>query len=872
MKESNNIHPPRWAERFLSWYCRPELLEDLQGDLNEYLERNAKTKGIRQAKLIYVADVLKFFRSYTIRKPQSINPLNSLDLLQNNFKASWRNISRNKLFATINVLGLAIAMCVGLIIITLITELKSFDTFHEKFDQIYRVRNTVYETPSYGEQYASTSLQAAKQIKETVSGIDEATIIQNGFNKDVQYENKTIPLNGLWADESFFNVFTFRFITGSAFTALRDLNSVVLTEKSALKIFGTSDVAGKSVIIDSTNFLVSAVIENPPMNSHLRFDMLGSFITLDTKKIANKDKDWMKWDEMWFTYIYLIIPSSQNTSSIRQSLSVLSAEGNKTISTHPIELQLQPLNEIVLGNPLVMEIGPTHSKLILWVLGIFAFIVILSACFNYTNLSIARALRRTREVGIRKVAGASWFQVFQQFILEAMLLSFLSLILAYGLFLMVRSEFISMDATFQEMVTLIPPAQVYLYFGGMAIGVGIFAGLLPALFFSKVSTIQVLKDLSSIKLFKYVNLRKGLIIFQYSLSLLFIVAVTIEYKQYQYSMNFNLGFTTDNILTLDLQKNKSQLLEKEFSEIAEVKQIAKSNYITSVGVSGTPYSMRYQSTDSVDLKFNFIDEHYLTMHDHQLIAGKNFSSSTIAQHDIIINEKIVKWMKINDPQQAIGEDLIFGGSKYKIVGVIKDFNYDRINHPIQFFAFVNDPAQLEMMSLKIQSSDMVATMEKIRAAWKKIDPIHPLRAEFYNESIGVAYNKLSWMAKMIGSIALLAIFIASLGLLGMVIFTTETRLKEISIRKVLGASEGGLILLISKGFIQLILVSAFIAIPAAYYLFDQIIFATHAYRAPIGIIELFGGLVLVIGVAMIMISSQTLKVARLNPAHVLKTE
>ncbi len=866
------MHPPKWAERFLCWYCKPELLEDLQGDLNEYFERNAKARGIRKAKLIYVLDVLKFFRSYTIRKPQSIRPMSNLDLLRNNFKTSWRNVGRNKLFSAINVAGLAVAMCVALIIIALISELQSFDIFHQKYDQIYRVRNTVYETKTYGEEYASTSLLAAKQIKETVSGIEEATIIRRGFNKDVQYNNNTIPLSGLWADESFFNVFTFEFISGNAATALRDLNSVILTEKSALKIFGTTDVTGKSVTIDSTNFVISAVIQNPPLNSHLRFDMLGSFITIDTKKLALKDPDWMKWDEMWSTYIYITLPSPENTFSIRQSLAGISTAGNKTISTHPIELQLQPLHEIVLGNQLSMEIGPTQNKLILWILGIFAFIVLLSACFNYTNLSVARALRRTREVGIRKVAGASRFQVFQQFILEAILLSFLSLILAYGLFLLVRSEFLSMDAGFQEMVTLTPSAQVYLYFVGLAIAVGVFAGLLPALFFSKINAIQVLKNFSSIKLFKHINLRKGLVIFQYSLSLLFIVAVTIEYKQYQYSMNFDLGFTTDNILTLNLQENKPELLEKELSEIPEVKQISKSNYITSVGVSGIAYSMRYQTTDSADLKFNVIDENYLTLHDHQLIAGKNFSSSTIAQHDIIINERIVKWMKIKDPQQAIGEDLIFGGSKYKIIGVIKDFNYDRINHPIQFFAFMNDPEQLEMMSLKIQSTDMIATMEKIKAAWKKIDPIHPLRAEFYNQSIETAYNKLSWMAKIIGSIAFLTIFIASLGMLGMVIFTTETRLKEISIRKVLGATEGGLIILMSKGFIQLIVVSALIAIPAAYYLFDQIIFAKHAYRVSIGIVELFGGTILVVIVALVMITSQTLKVARLNPANVLKSE
>ncbi|HEY5825005.1 MAG TPA: permease prefix domain 2-containing transporter, partial [Cyclobacteriaceae bacterium] len=523
MKDTNDIHPPRWAERFLSWYCRPELLEDLQGDLNEYFGRNVKDKGIRRARLIYILDVVNFFRSYTIRKPKQFNPMNNLDLLQNNFKTSFRNIQRNKLFAAINVSGLAVAMCVGLLVIAMVFEIKSFDTFHENYNRIYRVRNTLNESNGR-EEYASTSLRAAKQIQETVSGIESATIIRRGFNKDVQYDGKTIPLKGLWADESFFKVFTFPFISGNPSTALSDLNAVVFTEKTAEKLFGSIDIVGKSVQIDSTNYTISAIIKDPPTNSHLRFDILGSFKTIDSRKLAANDKDWLKWDEMWSTYIYVTLPSEDNEASIRQSLSSLSTKENKIITNHSIELQLQPLNEVVLNNGLSMEIGPSQNIGLLWTLGVFAFIVIASACFNYTNLSIARALRRTREVGIRKVAGASRFQVFQQFILESLLLSFISLILSYFLFVLIREEFISMDNTFQEMITLRPTLNVYLYFICFASCVGILAGLLPALFFSKVNAIQVLKDLSSVKLFKHINLRKGLIIFQYSFSLLFIVA------------------------------------------------------------------------------------------------------------------------------------------------------------------------------------------------------------------------------------------------------------------------------------------------------------------------------------------------------------
>jgi putative ABC transport system permease protein len=200
-----------------------------------------------------------------------------------------------------------------------------------------------------------------------------------------------------------------------------------------------------------------------------------------------------------------------------------------------------------------------------------------------------------------------------------------------------------MDNTFQEMITLQPSIQVYLYFLGLALVVGLLAGFLPALFFSKVNATQVLKDLSSVKLFKHISLRKGLIIFQYSISLLFIVAVGIEYKQYHYSLNFDLGFTTDNILTVDAQENKVNLLEKEFLEIAEVKQVSKANYISSVGASYAPGSMRYKSMDSVMAFFNFIDENYILLHDHKILAGKNFTSFTTDDTQIVVNEKVVRW-------------------------------------------------------------------------------------------------------------------------------------------------------------------------------------------------------------------------------------
>lgn len=873
-EKAEEVRPPRWARRFLEWYCRPELLEDLEGDLHEYFERNLRSKGKQKARLIYIIDVIKFLRLYTIRKPKPTETMNEFVVFQNYFKTSLRNIARNKLFSSINITGLAVSMCVGLLLISLISELKSFDNFHVNAERIYRVNNLLRGADGYVSNYATTSVLTGQKIKESVSGIQHVVTMRRGFSKDVQYGDKIIPLKGFWADESFFDVFSFRLLSGNAATALKDPNSLVLTRSSSIKLFDEVDVAGKVVKIDSIDYMITGVVEDPPLNSHMKFDMLGSFVTVDVAN-AIQHQDWLSWDNMWANYVYILPSEGSDLKSIEKSLARISDEGNKTIKNSQIDLYLEPLREIALSRNMSNSIGPTVDRSAIVTLSILALIVIVSACFNYTNLSIARALRRTREVGIRKVIGASRRQVFNQFVFESVLLSLLSLVLAYVFFLLIRSEFLIMSGRFKEMVTLEPAVQTYLYFIGFSILVGVVAGVLPASFFSKINAARILKDVSGVKLFGYINLRKALITFQYTLSILFIVAVSIGYKQYRYSLTFDLGFQTQNVFTVELQGNKPAPLIKELSELPEVKQIAQANHISSVGANNTG-DVKYKDViDSAIMYLNFVDREYISLHEHKLVAGENFKPVLSAHQQrsgIIINEHTVKWMQLADPQDAIGEELTLDGKKYSVIGVIKDFHYERINYPIQNFAFCYDPTKFEVLSLKVESVDMLATIDKIHAVWKKFDVIHPFEGKFYQDHIHEAYDKLSWIIKIIGFIAFLVISIASLGLLGMVIFTTEKRLKEISIRKVLGATESGLILLMSKGFVLLLIISSAIAIPCAYYFMDQVVFGKLVYRAPIGVIDLLMGTIVVMGIALFMIGTQTLKVARSNPAETLKNE
>jgi len=876
--ESKPIQPPRWAQRFLRWYCRPELAEDLEGDLNEYFERNVAKIGARRARLTYAIDVLKFLRSYTIRKPKPA--MSNLTVLNNYLKTSGRTIYRNKLFSGINIIGLAISMSVGLLLIAFLAELKSYDKFHKDYDRIYRVL-TMHQRLNWDPNpYASTSVLAGRKIQELATGIEAQTLIRAYWNKDLKVGDKTVPLEGMWADEGFFNVFSWKVLGGDPGTALKDLNSVVLTASSANKLFGTTDVVGKQVGIDTLHYTVTAVVEDPPLQSHLRFDMVGSFTTLDTKRLADKDKNWMKWDYMWQNYVYMKLAPGTTPASLEPAFAKISEDGNKTVENETITIHLQHISKFVLGPDLSNAIGPQFPEMIAWILGGLAVIVILSACFNYTNLSIARALRRTREVGVRKVIGATRTQVLVQFLFESVLISLIALGLSFVIFLYVRPGLLSMDRIFNDMVALQPQMETYLYFTLLAIGVGAVAGLLPALFFSRLNSAKILKDASRVKLFGHVGLRKALVVFQYMLSIGLIVAVSMGYRQYSFALAFDLGFTTKNIYNVELQGNKADVVMQAFAQINGVSEVSRSMYVPSTGQSWSG-NIRYKDPlDSATLYYNYIDTGYLRLHNHQLLAGRTFipgPKQTVRDAGIIINEKALRFMGLKNPQEAVGEEVRIDGETVTVIGVVKDFHHNTLNNPIDNFAFRYYSPDLParwggMINLKVETNNPQAMIAELEAAWKRIDAVHTFKGLFFEEKIQLAYDNLSGMMKMIGFLAFLAISIASLGLLGMVVFTTETRLKEISIRKVMGASEGNLIVLMSRGFMILLAVAGVIAIPTTYYLFDQVVFSDVTYRAPIGLLDLIGGSLIVLALAIIAIGSQTFRVARVNPATTLRNE
>jgi putative ABC transport system permease protein len=867
--------PPKWAERFLCWYCRSTILEDLQGDLHEYFERNVKTKGVKRAQLIYILDVIKFFRIYTVRKPEFINLLIHWIMLGSYIKTSGRSIVRNKLFSGINIIGLAISMSVGLLVIALISDFHSYDNFHENKDRIYRVTTAHQHSSNPPMNLATSSVLAGKRIKESVTGVEKVTLMRRGFGGDAKVDETVIPLSGIWADDAFFSIFTFPLLQGNPAAALKDPYSIVLTETSARKLFGSQNALGQSVKFDSVNYIVTGVMKDIPKLSHMYFDLLVSFATVDLMK-PDMDGGYMSWNNVYSNYTYILLPPDGDVNTVQASIDKISNAENKALEDQRIKLNLQPLGEIPLkakfGNP----IGPSMNGIALWVLGGLALVIIMSACFNYTNLSIARSLRRSREVGIRKVMGARKLHVLGQFVVEAVLIALLALLVSFGIFIILRSEFLSMEPKLQQMLSLELSPERVLQFVLLAVTVGLLAGIAPALFFARVNIIKVLKDVSSLQVFRHVNMRKTLIVVQYTFSLIFITTTIIGYNQYKGFISYDLGFSTENIVNIKLSGGvKGDLLVKELKELPEVTGISRSLMVTSLG-SIHGMQVKYKN-DSSSVWLNLIDENYLSLHQHKFLAGRNIHAIAegAEESEVIVNEQLLKRFDIakRDPAKALGEELMVDGKRLTIVGVVKDFNYGTLENTIEplimRYASIQNYGHI---NLRVQTEDWPATFVKLDAIWQKLDKVHPLEAKFYSDQIQEAYNQFSVMVKVFGFLAFLAVCIASMGLLGMVVFATETRLKEVSIRKVLGASEATLVYMLSKGFVMLLVVAACIALPATYFFFDKVVLVEFMYHAPIHISELVLGFFIVMLVALFMIGSQTLRAARANPADVLKSE
>lgn len=803
-------------------------------------------------------------------------------------KTSVRNVTRNKLFSTINIVGLAISMSVGLLLIAFAHDMLSYDKFNEKGNRIYRITTDAKFKHGQRERFATTSVKIARLIADRVSGVEEVAAIRTEFSGDATIGNNVVPFTGIYAEPSMLRIFTLPMLKGDPATALVEPYSIVLTETSARKLFGAEEAFGNSVHFESHDYKVTAILKDVPFFSHLQFESLVSSSTIEPQ-IA-RDVSLERWANVYQrNYVYLLLPENSNAATVQAQINAICREENKADDEAMIHASLLPLNDIVLGEELGNSIGAVMPGIVLWIISGLALVVILSACFNYTNLSIARSMRRFKEIGLRKVIGAGKDHVRMQFFAEAVIVSLVALLISFVMFLVLRPQFISIAPELLKMVRLELTLPMTLTFIAFSVTVGIVAGFLPAIIFAKVNVINALRDGSSIKIFKGLSFRRVLVVVQYTLTLMFITSSFIGYIQYKKILTFDLGFNTENILNIDLQGNTPEALIDKLSAMPEVAGISQSKIVTSVGNAWGGF-IKYEGVRDSALVFsNIVDANYIPLHEYKLIAGQNFITRPVtkeATSEVIVNEKTIKQFNIagGDPQKAIGEEVQFYNhvvnKRHTIVGVIKDFHYGKLDEELKPIAFTYLTPDLYLRSdkrdgllnVRLNTSNPVETMAKVQEVWKSVDPVHPFDAQFYDDAIENAYSELSAMIKVIGFLSFIAISIASLGLLGMVVFTTETRIKEMSIRKVLGATSGSLIFLLGGGFVAMLAISALIALPITYLFFEVAVLTRFPYHDPIGMVEMFGGLLAVLAIAFVMIGSQTMKAAQRNPAEVLKCE
>ncbi|HEY5823975.1 MAG TPA: ABC transporter permease, partial [Cyclobacteriaceae bacterium] len=550
MKNSN---PPRLAEMLFDWFCGHAKVEDLKGDIDELFQKNAKAKSVAYARRKYWKQVISLITSYAIKKRKkdaqfgvySSSSFNHF-MIKNYLKIAVRNIYRHKYFSLINVAGLSIGMSVSLLLISLLAYVNSYDDFHENKETIYSVSSHTREGVEENDRASSPTLLADKAKNEFASA-EEIVRINSSFNGEVVLKNENIPLRGYYTDPEFLSLFTFELLEGNSSLVLKEANSIVLTESAANKLFATTDVVGKIVEMkDLGSFQVTGLLKDHPKNSHLRFEALVSYNSLPIVSSSLEDQ----WTNYRNQYVYVSLRDKEAVNNMQSYLNKLAVN---VYSSYPVKasFELQELNGLV-KKDLQNAPGPKWEASGFWIFGLISLLILLPACFNYTNISIARALKRSKEIGLRKTMGGLKNQIFFQFLMETIIITLVSLIGALFLFIMARAEFQSMlvDASATDLSLTVKNVSLFILF---ALLTGTIAGLSPAIYFSRLNPIQALKNQSQSKVFSGMGLRKILTTFQFALTFGFILCLVVFGRQYRHSLNYDFGFHKENILNVDLQ-------------------------------------------------------------------------------------------------------------------------------------------------------------------------------------------------------------------------------------------------------------------------------------------------------------------------------
>lgn len=884
MKNSQS-HPPRWASRLLEWYAGRAHIEDLQGDLEEVFYDEINYLSPLKAKFNYAWQVLSLICSYALKKrqvDQSYHPLsftnNNTAMFQNYVKVALRSLARNKFFTIINVLGLALGMSITILYIGFMTGLIRFDKFHENYNTIYKVVSTV-DLKTEIREYESAPAAMADILRENYAGINHSVKINDWITFETAYKGKELPMSGYFTEPSFFEIFSFELIRGNPQTALSNPYQVIMTNSAADKLFSGQDPIGQVISLgDIGAYTVSGIVADPPKGSHLNFELLVSYNTLailrQNKKLRqiSDASEWNSFNDN-YTHTYLQLSDKQVTE-VELILKQIAKEKYQNNEDLKASFWLLPMSEVVLGwTNFNHGIGPYFGGPAIFGFAAITLLILLPACFNYSNISISRSMKRAKEIGIRKVVGGYKKQIWYQFITETIIISLVALIGSVGIFFIIKDEFAGMLAggnTVDFDVTMVMVISFIIF----AIVTGVLAGIVPAAYFSKIDPVTALKGSSSMKLFGKTSFKKVLIVAQFSLSLFFIIGVVVLFKQVNYSMNYDMGFDQENLLDVELRGVDAEVFKTEFAKHGAVTSVSMSSHVIGTERFSRDWLHYPDQNDSIQIRQMFVDENYIQNLGLTILAGENFKkASTHKESSIIVNESFYKTLKLSNALDVLGETFVLdNGETVNIVGVVKDFNYTLLRDPVGNFIFRCNPEKLKYANVKVSTTDNFNMLSDMEAIWKSLGQEQKFESKFFDQEIEEAFQLSSAMVDIFSFMGFLAITVACLGLLGMVVYSTETRAKEVGIRKVMGASVKNLTYLLSKEYMHMMAIAALIAIPIGYFFFNFMLTMEQYYSVTVGILDIALSLVLLLSIGALTLASQTIKTALANPVDTLQSE
>jgi putative ABC transport system permease protein len=797
-------------------------------------------------------------------------------MLINYLKHTIRILISQRFNSIINITGLSIGITACILVAIYIRKDLSYDKFNKLAGQIYRAGFSVTQDGATVSCAQSQALlgPTLKNVYPEIRKFSRIYFSDRSLVKAGDINNYEDRIS--YADSSFFEIFTFQVIAGDQDQFLKKPNTIILTESSARKYFGSENPMGKIILIANRySFEVNGIIKDVPEASHFRFDFIAPYSSLEDQPVANY---FPQWGATFGSYTYLLVEKGFDKNAFEKKC----INFFKTYSdlTGDWRLQFTPLPDIHLKSGLSDEIEQNSSWSKIIIISSIALFILLLACINFVNLSTARSSKRVVEIGMRKVSGASKSQLVLQFIGESILLSMISMVISFMAFLLLLPYFSLLTGTELKFDLSKDLALILLITGGVFV-VGIMAGLYPALILSKYNPINAIKGASPAGEGKKGGafLRKSLVVFQFTISIIFIVGTLIVNLQLRFLHDYNMGFEKEYMIVIPAHEKIANNYKTIINELRNIQGVISAAAgrgapvnINNIGTECRPDGME-KDAGSFSIEVNSVDYDYLNHFGVKLVAGRNFSEEFTKDfpNAMIINEKMVKKLGFTNVQEAIGKSFFISLNGYKpeIIGVVRDFNSGSLHNEISSQVFMTNPNWFKEIIVNVKPYDLPSTLNKIKDIWVKFFPQYPFEYHFLNDSIDEMYKSEENYSKVIAAFSFVAVLIACLGLFGLATFVTEHRKKEIGIRKVQGASVTGIIRLVSRDFLILVAIANLFAWPVSYFVFNKWL-GSFAYRIDINFRSFICAGLIALLIAALSVGVQATRAAMANPVKSLE--